>query len=168
MFFTRVHVARIGDRSFLFVSWEFSGANFGDGSPSIGPFMTHYGLMGAQVESLNRRLPLQLVAYHIHLRLLHSGLTAEQVLALPNAEFGLFVGQCCEINRDAGLVPYQRDGALALQISGSGTLTLGLRDTEDMVSLSRLFPQISLLADVVRVPACWVAGTSVWGSSVHG
>lgn len=89
--------------------------------------------MNSQEESLTRRLPIQLVAYHIHLRILHSGLSAEQVLALPEDKFGQFIAECLQITRDAGLVPYQSDETLTFQCTATGELGLGLRGTEDMV-----------------------------------
>lgn len=118
----------------MFASWEFSGATFDEGSKTIGPFYTHYSFMNSQEESLTRRLPVQLVVYMIHMRILHSGLTAAQVLALPPEKFGCFMGQCYQVTRDAQFVPYQADEAPALQCSMTGKLTLGLRGTEDMVS----------------------------------
>ena len=97
--------------------------------------MTHYGFMNAQMEALDRRLPIQFVCYHISLRLLHSGMSAKQVLALPKTEFGRFMGECFQPTRDACLVPYARDTTVGIQITfakGFG-FGLGLHDTEDMV-----------------------------------
>jgi hypothetical protein len=115
---------------------------FEDGSKAIPPFITHYSFMNSQEESLSRRLPVQLVAYHIHLRILHSGLTADQVLALPEEKFGQFIAECLQITRDAGLVPYQADETLGLQCTITGGLGLGLRGTEDMVRTSFPFFQV--------------------------
>lgn len=95
--------------------------------------------MNSQEESLSRRLPIQLVVYHIHLRILHAGLTADQVLALPDEKFGQFIAECLQITRDAGLVPYQADETLAIQCTVTGGLGIGLRGTEDMVCPSFLF-----------------------------
>lgn len=91
--------------------------------------------MNVQEELLDRRLPIQFIAYHIHVRLLHSGMTAEQALALPKPEFARFLGQCLQPTRDAGFVPYNPDEELALCFSMTGGLALGLRGTEDMVLL---------------------------------
>lgn len=116
-------------------SWEFGGTKFNDGTQDIPAFMTHYGLMNSQMQALDRRLPIQVVCYHMYLRMLHSGMSAEQVLALPPAEFGRFIGECCQITRDAALVPYERDTTVGVQISFSNGFGfgLGLCDTEDMV-----------------------------------
>lgn len=94
--------------------------------------------MNSQMEALDRRLPMQLVCYHIYLRLLHSGMSARQVVGLPPAEFGRFIGECCQVTRDACLVPYERDTTVGVQITFSNGFGfgLGLRDTEDMVSPS--------------------------------
>lgn len=116
-----------------------------DGSPPIPPFFTHYSFMNVQEELLDRRLPIQFVAYQIHLRLLHSGMSAEQALGLPPADFARFMGQCLQPTRDAALVPYNPDEELALCFSMTGGLTLGLRGTEDMVSLSSITPHLLII-----------------------
>jgi len=137
---------------------------FGDGTKSIPPFITHYSFMNSQEESLTRRLPIQLVAYHIHLRILHSGLSAEQVLALPEDKFGQFIAECLQITRDAGLVPYQSDETLTFQCTATGELGLGLRGTEDMV-----FHIVGFhLCVYERLTRFFVTGTSVWRPSIPG
>ncbi len=90
--------------------------------------------MNVQEELLDRRLPIQFVVYQVHLRILHSGMTAMQVLALPDDQFASFAGKCFQVTCDAGFVPYQGDEALGLAFSVSSGLTLGLRGTEDMVT----------------------------------
>lgn len=115
--------------------------------------MTHYSFMNAQQKTLTRRLPIQFIAYHFHLRILHSGMTAEQVLALPPAKFGLFVGQACEVNRDAALVPYNRDFTISPLLTMTGAMNIGLRDTEDMVSPRPSSFPVAFFAHLTRVDA---------------
>lgn len=95
---------------------------------------THYTLMNSQEEALNRPLPIPLVAYHICLRILHSGLTAEAVLKLDDVAFGRLFAQALQITCDAGLVPYQRDFVPGLAVSMTGSLVLMGKGTENMVS----------------------------------
>lgn len=95
--------------------------------------------MNAQEEALTRRLPLAIVMYHVYLRVLHSGLTPEEVLGLPDTEFGHFVGECLQFTRDPAITPYQRDITDGLGMTFSGKITLMARPTENMVlSLSLL------------------------------
>lgn len=112
------------------------------------PFLTHYAFLNSQMESLDRRLPIQLVCYHIYLRLLHSGMSAKQALALPPAEFGRFIGECCQLTRDPCLVPYERDTTISMGITFAGSVgfELSLRDTEDMVSPPPPFPCAHVLS----------------------
>ena len=121
--------------------------------------------MNSQEESLKRPLPIQLVAYHIYLRILHSGMTAEAILKLDDVAFGRFFAQALQITCDAGLVPYQRDFVPGLAVSMTGGLKVQPRGTENMVSPP--------LLDVSRVAgacltACVFAGTAMWSQSVPG
>jgi hypothetical protein len=71
----------------------------------------------------------------MYLRILHTGMTVEEILKLDDVEFGKFVGQSLQITRDAGLTPYQRDFVPAFCISPLGGLKLTGQPTENMVSL---------------------------------
>ena len=126
-------------------SWEWGGADFQDGTPSIGTFGTHYALMNLQEGMLNRKLPIQLVVYHIHMQILHSGLTPQEVLALDTVSFGKFIAQALQPTRDPGWTPYERDFSVGMMCTMSGRLSLGVRDTENMVCTpfhSRVSPDI--------------------------
>ena len=91
--------------------------------------------MNSQEEAIKRPFPLAIVAYHICLRLLHSGLTPEGALQLSDGPFGHFIAECCQITRDAGLVPYQRDIVPGFECTLSGSIKIAARGTENMVPL---------------------------------
>jgi hypothetical protein len=95
---------------------------------------THYALMNMQEESVSRPLPIPFVVYNFFLCLVHSGMTMESALKLDDEKFGHLFGECCQVTRDSGLVPYQRDFAPGFTVSMTGGLKLGARDTENMVS----------------------------------
>lgn len=101
----------------------------------IPPLKSHYALMHAQEETIQRHLPMAVVAYHMHLKLVHSGETAESVLAMDDASFGTFLSQGFEIACDPGLLPYQRDAALGVAF-GPNLFQNALVNTENIVSLS--------------------------------
>lgn len=84
----------------------------------------HYAAMHAQEETLQRELPEALVVYHLHLKLVHSGETAESMLKLPDARFGTLFAQALQFTCDPGLVPYQRDGTLRVVCRTQGTAAL--------------------------------------------
>jgi hypothetical protein len=90
--------------------------------------------MNTQEEALTRRLPLPIVMYHVYLRVLHSGLTPDEVMKLNDTEFGHFVGECCQITRDAAITPYQRDVTAGFGMTLTGKIKLIARGTENMVS----------------------------------
>ena len=90
--------------------------------------------MNAQEECLDRLLPEAIVAYHLYLKIVHSGMTARQVLDLPDKEFGQFIGEMFQITCDAGLVPYEKDFVPGLALSFSKGFTLSAVATEDIVS----------------------------------
>ena len=109
------------------------GAAFQSGAPTIGPLKTHYALMNSQEESLRRRLPIQVVAYNVYLTLLHSGMTAKEVLSLNQVDFGRFISQAWQVTKDPGLTPYERDFVPGVMVSMTGRVKLGARSTENMV-----------------------------------
>ena len=117
------------------------GAAFQSGAPTIGPLKTHYALMNSQEESLRRRLPIQVVAYNVYLTLLHSGMTAKEVLSLNQVDFGRFISQAWQVTKDPGLTPYERDFVPGVMVSMTGRVKLGARSTENMVipSLNETF-----------------------------
>jgi hypothetical protein len=85
---------------------------------------SHYAAMHAQEETLQRELPEALVLYHLHLKLVHSGETAESMLKLSDACFGTLFAQGLQFTCDPGLVPYQRDGTLRVVCRTQGTAAL--------------------------------------------
>lgn len=85
---------------------------------------THYAAMHAQEETLQRELPEALVLYHLHLKLVHSGETAESILGMNDARFGTLFAQALQFTCDPGLVPYQRDGTLRVVCRTQGTAAL--------------------------------------------
>lgn len=85
---------------------------------------------------------MPVVAYHMYLKLVHSGETAESVLAMDDAEFGTFVSQGWEITCDPGLVPYQRDAGLGVTI-GPHLFDNTLVSTENIVSFHPCFLEMS-------------------------
>jgi hypothetical protein len=91
--------------------------------------------MNAQEECLDRQIPIGVAVYHMYLKLVHSGLTAQQVLALDDEPFGQFVGQAFQITCDAGLVPYEKDFIPGLALSFTEGFTLAAMASEDIVSL---------------------------------
>lgn len=91
--------------------------------------------MNAQEECLDRLLPEAIVVYHLYLKIVHSGMTAQQVLDLPEKEFGQFIGEVFQVTCDAGLVPYEKDFVPGLALSFSKGFTLAAVATEDIVSL---------------------------------
>jgi hypothetical protein len=99
----------------------------------IPPLKSHYALMHAQEETIQRHLPMAVVTFHMHLKLVHSGETAESVLAMDDASFGTFLSQGFEIACDPGLLPYQRDAALGVAF-GPNLFQNALVNTENIVS----------------------------------
>jgi len=128
--------------------WEWGGAEFEDScrasalvcadfeSPDriyIPPLQTHYALMGAQEESLDRLLPVALVVYHLYLKLHHSGMAMDAALRLSDLEFAQFFAQALQITCDAGLTPYERDFVPGLALSFTRGITIQATGTENMV-----------------------------------
>ena len=89
--------------------------------------------MSAQQECVKRPLPIALVAYHLYLKLVHSGLTAQEVLALHDEEFGQVFGQGLQINCDAAIFPYEMDFVPGLSLSFFEGVTIAAVPTENMV-----------------------------------
>lgn len=96
--------------------------------------LTQYAVMNAQEECLDRQIPIAVAVYHVYLKLVHSGMTAEQVLALDDSGFGQFIGQAFQITCDAGLVPYEKDFIPGLALSFVEGFTLAAVASEDIVS----------------------------------
>jgi hypothetical protein len=90
--------------------------------------------MNNQEECLNRKFPLAIVAHQIYLRLLHSGLTAEEALKLDDFKFSQFIAESCHITRDAHAVSYQGDEVPGLSFTLDGRFGVRCRGTENMVS----------------------------------
>jgi hypothetical protein len=107
--------------------------NIKTGEVEVPSFDFHYGILGAMEASVTRKLPVQLALYHVYLKIVHSGMTVQEVLALPDGEFGQFVGEALQFTCDAGLFPYEKDFIPALSLSFSEGLTLAAYGTEDLV-----------------------------------
>lgn len=117
-----------------------AGANQKRTLREIPQLRSHYAIMHAQEDTINRFRPIAIVVYHMYLKIVHSGETAGSVLAMGDSEFGIFFPQGLQITCDAGLVPYERDAKLCLTLNckGKGGLfSNALADTENLVSLSR-------------------------------
>jgi hypothetical protein len=123
---------------------------------------THYAMMNAQEECVSRPLPVGVVVYHLYLKLVHSGMTMDEVLSMDDEHFGQFLSQGFQINCSAGIFPYEKDFVPGLCLSFFEGLTLGPVPTEDMVSslsLSRHAHKIFII-----LMAFFVAGLA----AVHG
>ena len=103
------------------------------------PFQIHHALMGAQQEMIERLIPVPVLLYNQYLKVVHSGKRISDIMKLPDAEFGQFVGEGLHMTCDAGLFPYGRDTLPGLSVSFSGGLSLTATGTEDLVS-ARSFP----------------------------
>lgn len=114
--------------------------NYSTGETELEPLLTHYALMNIQEECVDRALPLPIVLYHVYLKLVHSGRTIDDVLAMDDAEFGQFLGEAMQITCSAGLFPYEQDFVPGLCLSFFHGITLSTVPTEDMVSLSCAIP----------------------------
>jgi hypothetical protein len=119
-------------------SRQFSGrANLKTGEKEMEGLCTHYAIMDAQEECVQREMPLGVVAYHMYLKLIHSGLTLDEFLSLPEEKQAEFVGEGCQITCSAGLFPYEQDFVPGLCLSFFQGIELTAQGTEDMVRLRR-------------------------------
>jgi hypothetical protein len=133
------------------------------GQPEMPDLKTHYAIMDAQEESVRRIAPIPIVLYHLYLKTVHSGLTVQEVLSLPDEAYARFTGEGFEVNCCAALFPYEQDFVPGVAISffdGFG-LTLTAVPTEDMVSLrlSLCFVHGLRLSDVILAGLATLAGT---------
>ena len=112
--------------------------NLETGKPEYPPLSTHYASLHFQTDSVTRLLPHQLVLYHMYLKIVHSGLTAEQVLALPDDEKGQLFLEGLLPNCCAGAFPYEQDFIPCISLSLEEGLSIAPLGTEDMVG-ARLF-----------------------------
>jgi hypothetical protein len=71
---------------------------------------THYAVLHAQEETLDRVVAPGLLLYSIYLKLVHSGETIDSLLEMKDVDFARHVGASCQVTCDAGLVPYEKDG----------------------------------------------------------
>lgn len=97
--------------------------------------MSHYAIMHAQEDVLDRTLPIPIFVFHVTLKLTHSGLTAQEVLALDDRQFGTFYPQTAQITCDSGLSPYERDFTMGVTVDQAGLMKLTENGTENIVSL---------------------------------
>ena len=116
------------------------------GSPALGipPVMTHYGMLSALVDGVDRYLPHAVLAYYLQLVLTHKGLSADQALALPGPRFASLVGEVLwGVTQTAGGFPYEPDrtlvNALTLDPQKGIAMALTVTTTED-ISLSFAAP----------------------------
>jgi len=104
------------------------------GETELPNVQSHYAIMSAQQECVLRALPIAIVAYHMYLKTIHSGMTAQEVLALSDERFGPFIGQGLQINCDAAVFPYEEDFVPGLSLSFFEGVTVAAIPTENMVS----------------------------------
>jgi len=102
------------------------------GKYEIPPLKTHYTVLGAQQEMISRPAPIPVFLYHQYLRIVHSGKTIQEVLALPDEDFAPFYLQGCPLNCDAGLFPYEKDFVPGLGLTDEEEITLVASGTEDL------------------------------------
>lgn len=120
--------------TFLFGRREWSGRmNLKTGEKELDYLSVHYALMNAQEESVTRLIPLPVVLYHLYLKVVHSGMTVDEILSLPEGRRAQFYGESLQITCSAGLFPYEKDFKPGVALSlwhGIGITAVG---TEDMV-----------------------------------
>jgi hypothetical protein len=106
------------------------------GRSELPDLKTHYAIMDAQEESVRRLAPIPVVLYHLYLKTVHSGMTAQEVLSLPDQAYAQFTGEGFEVNCCAAIFPYEQDfvPGVAVDFFGGLGLTLTAVPTEDMVS----------------------------------
>ena len=103
------------------------------GEQEIEPLSTHYAIMNAQEECVDRSLPLAVVLYHVYLKAVHSGMPFETILGLDDVQFAQFGGKAFQINCSAGIAPYEKDFVPGISLSFFHGLELTAVPTEDMV-----------------------------------
>lgn len=116
------------------------------GNPTLGipAVMTHYGMLSALVDGVDRYLPHAVLAYYLQLVLTHKGLSVDEALALPGAKFASLTGEVLwGVTQTAGGFPYEPDrtlvNALTLDPKKGISVALTLTTTED-ISLSFAAP----------------------------
>lgn len=118
---------RVGSR-------EFAGrVNTATGEKDMEEILTHYAIMNAQEECVNRPLPLAVVIYHMYLKAVHSGMSFEQILNLDDVQFAQFGSESLQISCSAGIFPYEKDFVPGIGLSFFHGLVLSAVPTEDMV-----------------------------------
>jgi hypothetical protein len=123
--------------------------------------MSHYAIMSAQEESVNRRLPIPLVAYHLYLKTIHSGMTGQEILSMDDAQFGQFFAESFQITCDAGLFPYEKDFIPSLSLSFEEGIFLTASGTEDLVHSSHPFSFLP------HSPDLFFAGLALHGDAIQ-
>lgn len=114
------------------------------GMPSMGipTLNSHYSLLGAHINSMERTLPITLPCYFFTSALLHSNLTVDHInqmldeKPLTNKQFVYFMGDVLTaFTKDAACVPYQRDATPTMGIQGfpfNIHMGISMTTTEDM------------------------------------
>lgn len=97
------------------------------------PFNIHHALMGTQQEMIERIVPVAVLVYNQYLKIVHSGKRLEEIMQLPDAEFGQFTAEGYHMTCDAGLFPYERDTLPGLSMTLLEGLSLTPTGTEDLV-----------------------------------
>jgi hypothetical protein len=118
--------------------------NTATGEKDMEEILTHYAIMNAQEECVNRPLPLAVVIYHMYLKAVHSGMSFEQILNLDDVQFAQFGSESLQISCSAGIFPYEKDFVPGIGLSFFHGLVLSAVPTEDMV---RVCSFLSLPAD---------------------
>ena len=81
-------------------------SNSGNQSIGIPPPNIHYATMDRNIAGLKRALPHTVLAYYLQMVVTQSGMTIDEVLALPPREFAKFAGDVLwGITSDAGAAP---------------------------------------------------------------
>ena len=113
-------------------AWDFAGATFEHTTEAIPPLKTHYALMNAHEDSIDRKLPIALAAFNAQVLIQQTGMTMDQVMALPDKEFAPLFCQSMVMSRDACMVPYNRDFKPTLGFSLFEGMIITCKSTENM------------------------------------
>lgn len=111
----KVRVPKVTEPFIAGIGFLPSGGNASMGVPAV---MTHYGVLSALVDGVDRYLPHAVLAYYLQLVLTHEGLTIDQANALDDRGFARLAGDVLwGVTHTAGGFPYERDLSLATTIA---------------------------------------------------
>jgi hypothetical protein len=112
-----------------------SGLSAGEMGPmedQLPPLKLSYPCLNWLADCDARQMPLALYAYYTQMTVAHSGMTLQQVLALPEGDKAQFLCQTLTWNNDAGSTPYVGDEDLGLCLSFTEGVQIGLVPTENV------------------------------------